>query len=165
MGAKRDKSPEIRAKIALDLEQLAQLLLRENLVQDVGPLFGAASECRTDSSRNGNWAYSIANLVFRRMGQFKVFQKNFDFQTTTIEMSIVVEGKCEPNEYEDPLIKLGLNILVSGNYGKQPDKINTALSTWHLDKDTSSNDVEFMHPLYHFTFGGIHIEPYCEEPK
>lgn len=157
MGTKKDKSPEVRSKIASDLDKLAETLLRENLIQDAGPLYKAAADCRTDQSQRGIWRYSVENLIFRRVGRLKAFQKDFDLSNAVIKFSIIIEGKCVPNESEDPLMSLGLSVFITGEYEGEND-VKTASSSWHLDKHGFDEETEFMHPIYHLSFGGIEFE-------
>jgi len=156
MSPKKDNSPAIRAKKASDLDRFAQFLTQQNILQDPKPIYNAASACRNHNVK-GMWKYSIDNLIFRKLGSIKVFQNEFDVENATIIFSMLAEGKCEPNEGEDPLTALSMNIFLSGNY-ISGDNINNAYSSWHLDRHNSEIDSAFLHPIYHFSFGGMRLE-------
>jgi hypothetical protein len=157
MSPKKDNSPTIRAKIASNLDQLAQFLIKKTTVLDVAPLHKAAFNCRANNSEIGVWKYSVENLIFRKLGDIKVFQREFDVKNATIVFSMAIEGKCEPSENEDPLLSLGMSIFLSGDY-ISGDDVKTAYSSWHLDRHNSEKEAAFFHPSYHFSFGGMHLE-------
>ena len=157
MSPKKDNSPAIRAKIASGLDNLAHLLDKEKIVRDVSPLYKAAETCRNNAPAKGIWGYDVENLIFRGLGEMKVFQNEFDTSNATITFSITVKGKCEPSEDEDPLTSLGMQIIMNGDYEGEIDVI-PAFSAWHLDRHDSKNESAFLHPLYHLSFGGMYLE-------
>lgn len=157
MPPKKDNSRAIRAKIASGLDNLAHLLDKERFVRDVSPLYKAAEMCRNNAPAKGIWGYDVENLIFRGLGAIKVFQNEFDISNATITFSITVKGKCEPSDDEDPLISLGMQIIMNGEYEGETDVI-PAFGTWHLDRHDSENESAFLHPLYHLCFGGRHLE-------
>jgi len=60
------------------------------------------------------------------------------------------------NEVGDPLKRLVFNIILRGDE-------TSAMASWHLDKHSQISSPEdkeekFLHPEYHFTFGGTHME-------
>lgn len=69
----------------------------------------------------------------------------------------VVLKKCKENYVEDPILKLtSLNIILNS---KQ------YTSSWHLDKHVrnENNNSTYLHPAYHLTFGGHHMEDQQKE--
>ncbi|MBI5298233.1 MAG: hypothetical protein HY869_22370 [Chloroflexi bacterium] len=157
MPPRKDNSPVIRAKIASGLGNLAQLLDKEKVLRDVRPLYKAAEMCRRNDATKGIWGYDVEPLIFRDLGKIKVFQNEFDISNATITFSMTVKGKCEPSEDEDPLTALGLQIVLEGAY-MGDDDVKLAFSAWHLDRHNSESDSAFLHPLYHLSFGGMHLE-------
>lgn len=75
----------------------------------------------------------------------------------SIKDDIIIK-KTKPNYIEDPLVKLAtLNIILNS------DKYT---SSWHLDrheKEENEGSPKSLHPLYHLTFGGHHMETKVEE--
>ena len=157
MSPRKDNSSAIRAKIASGLGNLAQLLNKEKIVRDVSPLYKAAEMCRNNAPAKGIWGYDVEPLIFRDLGEIKVFQNKFDTSNATITFSMTVKGKCEPSEDEDPLTTLGMQIIMSGEYEDDTD-LKPAFSAWHLDRHNSESESAFLHPLYHLSFGGMHLE-------
>jgi len=156
MSPKKDNSPAIRAKIASSLDNFARLLDKEKFVRDLSPLYKAAEMCRNNTPAKGIWGYDVENLIFRGLGEIKVFQNEFDTSNATLTFSMTIKGKCEPSEDEDPLIALGMQVILDGFYIS--DDIKPAFSAWHLDRHNSENTSAFLHPLYHLSFGGMHLE-------
>jgi hypothetical protein len=153
------KDANVRGEIARQLDMFAELLVRNQIVLDASPLNKAAAQCRMNNT-TGKWKYSLENLLFRRLGEFKTFQNKFDIQNASLELSVVIEGSCdEPNE-NDPLNTLVLDIVITGMYEGEEDA-DSACAAWHLDRhiyDENSEEPEFAHPIYHFSFGGLHLE-------
>lgn len=81
-----------------------------------------------------------------------------EFQYIEIILSIkdeVVIKKIKKNNIEDPLIKLNkFNIILYTDEKKYT-------SSWHLDRHEMGEDEQSpsnLHPIYHLTFGGYHME-------
>jgi hypothetical protein len=153
------KDANMRGEIARQLDMFAELLVRNQIILNASPLNKAAAQCRINNTA-GTWKYSLENLLFRRLGEFKAFQNKFDAQNASLELSVVIEGTCGESGDSDPLSSLVLDIVITGMYeGK--DDAESACAAWHLDRhiyDENSKEPEFTHPIYHFSFGGIHLE-------
>jgi hypothetical protein len=156
MSPKKDNSPAIRAQIAANLDNFARLLDKERLVRDLSPLYNAAKMCRNNVPAKGVWGYDVENLIFRGLGDIKVFQNEFDIKNANLIFSMTVKGLCEPSEDTDPLIALGMQIIIDGFY--IGDDAKPAFSAWHLDRHNLEGESAFFHPLYHMSFGGMHLE-------
>lgn len=156
MSPKKNKDLVIRAKVAKSLELLAEILTKERIVDDISPLQRAAHNCRR-YPKDGKWGYSVENLIFRRLGNLRVFQEGFDIRHATLQFSVIVEGLCEIPERNDPLTLLELNIDLFGSYEGESN-IEEASTAWHLDKHIYEDPSEFVHPVYHISFGGKHLE-------
>ena len=153
------KDANVRGEIARQLDMFAEYLIRNQIILEAAPLNKAAAQCRMNNN-TGKWKYSLENLLFRRLGEFKTFQNKFDIQNATLELSLLIEGSCDPENDCDPLSSLALDIVVSGMYEGQNDAMS-ACAAWHLDRhiyNETSNEPEFTHPIYHFSFGGMHLE-------
>lgn len=112
--------------------------------------------CRSNAPDKGIWGYDVGPLIFRGLGKIKVFQNEFDYSNATITFSMTIKGKCEPSADEDPLTALGIQIIMDGNYIGDND-VSPAFSAWHLDRHNPKSVSKFLHPLYHMSFGGIHL--------
>ena len=152
----------IRGQIGSNIEKLARVLSKYEIVRDVGPLYNAASQCRDYKTRE-MWGYEFDNLIFNRMGNLKRLPSSVEKEDISLRLSISTEGKCHPKEYEDPLSKLEFFIWIEGQCIGDSGEIETPSCAWHLDRHISAekkgtNPPEFMHPCYHFHFGGRHFE-------
>jgi hypothetical protein len=156
MSPKKDNSPAIRAKIASGLENFARLLDKEKILRDLSPLYKAADMCRNIAPAKGIWGYDVENLIFRGLGEIKVFQNEFDASNAVLTFSLTIKGKCEPSKNEDPLVALGMQVVIEGFY--VGDDVKPACAGWHLDRHNSEDKSAFLHPLYHLSFGGIYLE-------
>lgn len=145
----------VRGRIASKIEQLARILLAYQVVLDVRPLYSAASQCRDYSSAQ-RWGYSVSNLLFRANGNLKTIPANVE--EISIELSISIEGFCEPEEFQDPLTRLEFNINIIGRQLALADNgeaiYKNASCSWHLDRHIGEEPPEYIHPLYHFQYGG-----------
>jgi hypothetical protein len=54
-----------------------------------------------------------------------------------------------------------MQVLISGEYTSTND-VKTAYSSWHLDRHISKKDSAFLHPSYHFSFGGIQLKEFLD---
>lgn len=140
----------IRNQIAGNLERMARFLANKQLVVDIGPLMRAAALCR-NSSVGGGWEYRVDRLRFQPKGSLKS-DNLIDSSTLTVELSVNIGGLCEPEDDNDPLTKLELDIVVFA----QGDTGQRFISAWHLDRheDDPQAPASFFHPQYHIHFGG-----------
>lgn len=145
-----------RTSVARDLDALAEILSREMVVKDISPIRKASNECRTYGDA-GKWKYSIENLTFRGLGAFKVFQPDFDLQDAILQLSVIVEGRCEDTENKDPLTSLAFHVSIEGDY-MNDSEVRKARSAWHLDRHSETEALEFAHPVYHLSFGGMFLQ-------
>lgn len=59
----------------------------------------------------------------------------------------------------DPFESLEFNIIITGKHPDDPEK--KVISSWHLDRDEENEahgKQEFIHPCYHFQYGGRHMQ-------
>jgi hypothetical protein len=77
-------------------------------------------------------------------------ERNLEINLTTT-FSEQISGECKA----DPIIKLGVNFYLDLTYEAEGE-VKKAMSSWHLDKSSSTHD-KYCHPIYHFTFGGMHM--------
>ncbi len=152
----------IRRKIASELERTAEILLRYNIVQDVGPLYAAAASCLS-YNRENCWAYQLERLLFRNLGDFKKLPSRVE--DIYLELSVYVSGLCKPEEGGDPLLNLGMDIIIRGQIllpnNENGSANKTLTSAWHLDRHIFNEDnnlPEYFHPHYHFQYGGKNLK-------
>lgn len=159
----RDSYQSLKSEIARDLRQLADILLSTKFIKDVTPLYSAENRCR--SSKGDSWSYELAPLVFHRLGNFQnIIPRRLLYEDIILELSLEIQGLCDAQEYEDPLSHLSLNIYLKGEFldidVNNHSIIKMAECAWHLDKDSGKEEdgaQEFIHPCYHFQFGGHHM--------
>lgn len=146
---------KVRGQIASGLEEIARILTRHQIIRDAGPLYRAASTCR-EHAGPGMWGYELNNLVFREPGNLKISPA--DAEEISIELSVDVEGFCDPEPGSDPLRRLIAGFQIQGRFITDINNgaIRTARSVWRLERDINDpddNPPEFSHPCYHFHFG------------
>lgn len=139
---------------AKELMTLAEILNRVAVCQDTSPLYRAASQ--VNSSHGSTWGYEMDRLRFRLDARHHaVPQQVMDL---TLELSLRIEANYVPEdegEFLDPFQKLDFNIVTSGI--SVSDRDQRVMCAWHLDRDIGqAGDPEqtFIHPQYHFQFGG-----------
>lgn len=138
-----------RNQIAVELERLAQILLKNGVVTNTKPISDAAMGCRSSGPYDG-WAYRLERLIIHSIGNIKSIPSGV--RNITLEITISVTGHCNPEDNCDPFSELALEIEIQGELEKQPVRCS-----WHLDRHISSSSdgvPEFTHPRYHFHFGG-----------
>jgi hypothetical protein len=152
MAKKRSDCKFFRNEIASQLDRLAELLVKEKVVNNAGPIYRAAHLCRS-SGKDNQWEYRIERLVFHSIGAVRIQSHKIEYSEITLEVSLDIEGLCAPLENCDPLTKLEMNLLIQTNNG--------LMSCWHLDR-FEGGKAQFLHPNYHFHFGGnrMLIEPH-----
>lgn len=148
----------VRRRIATDLERIAEILTKNQIIRDSGPLHRAASICR-DYQTDGMWGYDLSNLVFRATNDLTPTPDNVE--GIDVELSIKIEGYCSPPDNTDPLSHLVVNVEIHGRYTTEDssgtEQIRIAWCAWHLDRhicEEGDNPPEFTHPCYHFQLGG-----------
>jgi len=157
------KDDYIRSRIAINIESLAEILDKNQVVVDTGPLYKAAGSCR-NYFKSGMWGYTVENLIFRRLGDLKTIPRNVDIRDIVLELSVFAEGFCRPANGHDPLSTLEFNIEIHAEYIGLNDSIEKCDSAWHLDRhddsgqDNPAKNPEFLHPAYHIHFGGRSLE-------
>ena len=136
-----------RSEIAARLERFAEFLETKQILSDAGPIYNAASQCRT--MKGDKWGYRIERLVFHRIGEIRIQSHPIKCSNISVEVSVDIEGNCYVPENTDPLTKLSLDLLILSSNGE--------MSSWHLDRviDEKAN---FSHPDYHFQFGGKNMK-------
>jgi hypothetical protein len=134
-------------------------LFKENIQGDLSKII-------SDNSKSlDNWICSKTDLKFLNidLGQ-KVFPSSATRGMGKIKLSISCEGiSYDRQKVCNPLKKMEINILIEVTRSiRGTDK--PLKSLWHLDKhsdtqagDEKQGDEKFLHPEYHFQFGGKYL--------
>lgn len=82
-----------------------------------------------------------------------------------VKISIELESKNTTSaiSIEDPIKKLGIGFSIGGEAFNKEEELIKVFSSWHLDREIPTNTDEFIHPMYHFHFGGIQMKEAEEE--
>jgi len=155
MAKKKIKPQTFRRKRATELQRLANILLREKICLDIGPLKKAANQCRRGSG--SKWSYELKSLIFQLTNLRHTIPQNV--RGVKLNLTIKVSGDCNPGHASDPFESLEFNILITGKHPDNPKK--EVISSWHLDRDETHDEEgkqEFIHPCYHFQYGGRHMQ-------
>lgn len=152
-----DKTSQIRNQRARDLRILAGALARSSISCVTDQLQSAAAECQAgEQHEDGYWGYDLSGLVFYE----PEIQRNIrpsGALATDVVLNVKLSGKCVEEDFDgDPFEELGIEVIVNGE-----SEVNSELvAAWYLDRaapdDTEEGD--FVHPNYHFQFGGNRIK-------
>lgn len=149
-------SNRYRISRARELESLGEILVRENVCQDTSPLYRAASQCRSGSGES--WNYDMRRLTFRLSKMRHPIP--CCAKEVTLELNVQIGGRCvseEDDNARDPFEEYQLDIELTGACYEETERL--VISSWHLDRVDAGNSIcngltEFIHPYYHFQFGG-----------
>lgn len=152
--------------MAAELIRLSDILSNRGLINNLAPLSTAAAQCATRpykprGASEYHWSYDIIELDFNHVS--KECLKNSipdSAKEVYLQLSVKLSGICLPvASTDDPLISLAVNVIV---FGKNGGGTNLKCA-WHLDRDLKTrgnNESQYLHPLYHFQYGGQEIYGY-----
>lgn len=147
--------------IGADLCTLARLLNDYSVCADTSALETAGQNCQYLNEANC-WKYNLGKLVFQidKMGS----QIPFDSYDLSVSLTVHIAGNLD-NEVEtikDPLKRLSFDIEIEGfRDNLTTQELDVMYSSWHLDRhiiEEGDGDNKFVHPIYHFSFGGNKME-------
>lgn len=136
--------------IKADLELISDLLVRNGICEDPSPIQKAIGHSYKHS-KDESWEYKIVNLKFILDTFSHVIPQGADLLELYLSMDL--KGLYTSNKALNPLLDMQLNIVIQG-LNKEGDDL---LASWHFDKHDPDDDDEeskFLHPEYHFTYGG-----------
>lgn len=147
------RAQAFRSERANELRSLADDLYKSGVVSDVSPLLQAATECNSRPKNPLGWEYSLSDLYFDTLIPRNTLPKLEG--RLSVQLSLSLAGNCEESSH-DSFTELAIDIHAEIISPKAPKSI----CTWHLDKHIytpDSNEPEFIHPLYHFQYGGYRM--------
>ena len=155
MSRRRNRS--FKEELASELQGLADVLSSAGLLRDTSPLAAAASMCTANLSHI-EWNYECLSLSFivndDYLGSYRRTIPG-NLREIVIELSVKAKGHCldQSDSITDPFTELTVNCKMEGR-----DNNGTSFfGVWHLDRnidDTEGASKHFVHPYYHFQFGG-----------
>jgi hypothetical protein len=158
-----------------ELKTLAMILNQANLIRDPRPFYDA--ECALTGEVEAGihlWSCTLESVEFVEVDVKKTKMKHTrpkHIRSVDVELSVTFEGRClNDADLRDPFRKLSIQAVVSG-YG---DGDNPWLCAWHVDRHIQGEDEDegdekeefeedtgmkpgtphFVHPYYHFQYGG-----------
>jgi hypothetical protein len=148
--------------MAADIRRLSDILSNKGLINNLTPLSTAAAQAsRTYKPRGAadyHWSYDITGLDFIHVS--KECLKNCipdSANEVFLQLSVSARGICLPDaSTDDPLTSLAVNVIVFG----KDDGGTDLKGSWHLDRDLKKKEgkeSQYLHPLYHFQYGGQEI--------
>ena len=153
------KNSKFKKELAEELRTLAHILSQNQLVRDLSPLKSAADNCIGTNPRGDHWEYDCKGLLFTVDDKHLQKYKNTipgRLDRVRIELSVRVGGKCwNRQNCTDPFNKLGVDCKIEAWAKGRPR--HSFICAWHLDRnqgDTDEASQHFVHPSYHFQFGG-----------
>lgn len=155
MSRSRTYNKQFKQDMARDLREIASILRDSNLVQDPSPLFSAASTCTRALTRE-EWEYECTGLLFVVDNTHVSKYRNTipgNLREIEIELNVRAQGRCwERDSCNDPFDMLEVDFKIEAHV---PGKL--FVCAWHLDRnrgDAEEASRHFVHPCYHFQFGG-----------
>lgn len=166
--SEKEKAKKLAKSIAADMRRLSELLINKRLIEDSSILETAAADCinnvrKPNRSQIYLWQYQIYNLKFPELSdRYLGGVLPANAKKVFVEMSIDVKGIClKDSDIEDPFDSLGVNVVITG-MNSENSEIKCA---WHLDRDLKThenNPSKYLHPRYHFQYGGEKISHLTE---
>ncbi len=156
--AQREQFEKLQKEIADDIKRLSDILTKEGIIGDPGPLERASSLCRRQNLDNGQpyWAYTLSTLNFGIIEDDKALKNLRPKGSKNLEVALTLSVKSKLNFVDDridPLSRLELNIIIRGFHKNESELI----CSWHLDRNQGSEVPELVHPRYHFQYGGKEV--------
>lgn len=127
------------SNIQTDMNIVANLLRKQRICNDISPISNAIAKSKKDGVYNVEKLQLSVNIVPRETRpNVKVLSIIFDNLVRYQNNVVNWDNYC-------------FRIVIKGN-----NEIGTYKSAWHLDYDIKEH--EYMHPCFHFTFGGEKID-------
>jgi hypothetical protein len=120
---------KFRIDRAHKIDLLAEILTKEGILKDIGPLTRASNLCR-NSTQDNKWEYNVRELDFGEIeSDLKIRPKAIE--NLKLYLSINLEGICYADEeYFDPFTELICDIVIKGSHSKDREVI----CCWYLDR-------------------------------
>jgi hypothetical protein len=139
--------------LSSDLNDLAQILQSANIIQDCKPIYDAST--RVYHSSGIYWEYDCINVRFSTITEKYSGSIPLNMDTFEIIFNLEICGNyINHDEIINPLNKLIFNIDLEG----LDENCEDLFSSLHLDRHNYSTIDNYVHPNYHFTFGGNNLE-------
>lgn len=144
-----------------DLIRMGEILNHYGMCHDISPISKASEYCRKESD-SVHWIYFLEKLSFNNnyiyapSGTIPEGVKEI-----SIDISVIIKGKYANGTYiENPIIEVDeslpycFDLEISGISHENSD----LYCSWHFDKSFKSSATKFLHPEFHWTFGGKKME-------
>jgi hypothetical protein len=127
------------------------------------PLYEAAKSC--ERSEGDSYKYTLQPMLFRLDSDSLHRTLPKKVADVSLELTLTIHGHCNlNNEINDPFSEFLLELILNGRRQETQQALKSA---WHLDKDEpvpSGQEPEFVHPCYHFQYGGRKMWDGAGEP-
>lgn len=159
---------ESKQLISDDLTKFAVLLNNWGVCHDTKPLYDAAQQCISQSTRDF-WHYGVESLDLSNE-YFKAPGKTIPVGvgSVSIRLTVILKGLYhEDSSLRNPILDVNpqmpycFDLELTGNLMSEYALGNdtTLFCSWHFDKSIKSpNGNKFIHPEFHWTFGGRGME-------
>jgi hypothetical protein len=138
------------------LDGLGAELVNAGVCIDPGPLYEAASRCRTQARVGGaSWELTVYGLELIVSSRIKSHPS--DAIIERVSLSVTQKGQLSKWRSAEPFSVLEVNISGQGFRDDGAGNLVTVRHAWHLDMDLphpGSSGRTGVHPLYHIQFGG-----------
>jgi hypothetical protein len=161
---------EIQANFAfrearkLELQTLAEILYREEIVSDSSFIYNSAGSFSGEDKLSRQWRFEMSELEF-----VTIYANDTQLQdinpSSVKELSILLTidsvAKCvTAGDLSDPFTYLQMDLEIRGKAtGAGQAHVFCA---WRLDKQPHGQTGHFVHPLYHIQYGGRKVWQQCQ---
>lgn len=167
-----DSEKDYRKDVARHLRNVAELLVEHDLIRDPSPLTAAAGQV-VKTQFDERWIYRVTDLHFKVLYKGLQMYKNTkpgDLESVELFLNVQVQGRCQDAwEWNDPFHEMQVDCTIRA----EAEQV-LCFDAWHLDReaDPLGGSVNFVHPIYHFQYGGRQVEDtqhgemlYVESPR
>lgn len=153
------------SQIISDINDVSYLLQKAQLCLDLSPITAAIGKIPKSCSKDGLIGYSVDKLKFQITDIPRgTLPSNIEILELYLNIEIH-EKKLKEQEVKYP-IKADENL--SYNFSLELEGLDDSAvchyASWHLDFDKKDEkDVDFIHPVFHMTFGGNYLKKKIQE--
>lgn len=143
-----------KANYIKDLKFLHEIILNYEVLGDFKGLVDLIEVI--EKNTNDIVDYNFSNFSIYLKGSIAgAVPKDLHYCKIDLENRLALKDSLNSNI--DPLFKYTLDLKVS-LYKSNRDTNKEYCSTWHLDREDREDNFSYVHPYYHFQFGGKKLE-------
>lgn len=162
-----EKYSAFRGERKAEIQVLADILSREEIVRDASFIYNSAGSFSGDEKKSRMWRFEMVDLEFTAIDTTDTQLQRIkptDARELNILLTIELIANCvDKDDLNDPFDYLQLDLEVRGNsIGNSRAHVFCA---WRLDKQPHGQSGHFVHPLYHIQYGGEKVWEQCQDDE